>query len=127
GLQQLMPMDVPDDGFRHVGNCANLEDLWCMYCRDTGDVATSHLGGLTKLRTYYAGSTRITDRSLEILGRIDSLEKLEFWMCGGITDAGLKHLTGLPRLREVDLASPRITREGAAIFPAGVRVTYHSA
>jgi len=35
-----MPMNVPDPGFRHVGRCAELEDLWCMYCRDTGDAAT---------------------------------------------------------------------------------------
>ena len=32
-LRALMPMDVPDDGFRHVGRCAQLEGLLCMYCR----------------------------------------------------------------------------------------------
>src|SRR5439155_23269020 len=32
-LRGLMPMDVPDEGFRHVGRCENLESLWCMYCR----------------------------------------------------------------------------------------------
>src|SRR5207244_10131931 len=30
-LRQLMPMDVPDAGFRHIGRCENLEYLWCMY------------------------------------------------------------------------------------------------
>jgi hypothetical protein len=36
-LRALMPMDVSDEGFRHVGRCERLEQLWCMYCRDTGD------------------------------------------------------------------------------------------
>ncbi|HEY2806767.1 MAG TPA: hypothetical protein VGI92_12990 [Gemmatimonadales bacterium] len=125
-LRQIVPMGFTDDGFRQLGACANLEDLWCMYCRETGDVGTSYLAGLKKLRMYYAGSTHITDGSLAILGRIDSLEKLEFWMTDGVTDAGLRHLTRLPRLREIELACPHITREGAAVFPPTVRVTYHS-
>ena len=41
-----------------------LEGLWCMYCRDTTDAATEHIAGLSKLKTYYAGQTKITDRSL---------------------------------------------------------------
>lgn len=126
-LRQLMPMDVPDDGFRHVGACTKLENLWCMYCQDTGDTATGHIAGLSMLKTYYAGKTRITDKSLEILGRMPSLERLELWETAGITDAGLAHLAGLPRLREVSLEGlAGVTREGAAIFPATVQVNYSS-
>ncbi len=44
-LRQLMPMDVPDTGFRHIGRCENLEGLWCMYCQDTGDAATEYIAG----------------------------------------------------------------------------------
>jgi hypothetical protein len=124
-LRGLMPMDVSDAGFRHVGGCAQLEDLWCMYCRDTGDAATAHLAGLSRLKSYYAGSTRITDRSLETLGRMSSLERLEFSDCAGITDAGVACLARLPRLREVSLGgAPGITRAGVAVFPAAVRVNY---
>jgi F-box and leucine-rich repeat protein 14 len=126
-LTQLMPMDVADDGFRHVGRCLRLEELWCMYCRDTTDAATAHLAGLSRLRRYYAGRTRITDRSLEMLGRLSALEAIELSECAGITDAGLAHLTGLSRLRELTIGgSPQVSREGAAIFPAHVRVR-HSA
>ena len=57
-----------------VGRCLNLEALWCMYCRDTGDGTTDHIAGLSQLKTYYAGKTNITDRSLETLGRMVSLE-----------------------------------------------------
>lgn len=121
-LRGLLPMDVPEDGFRHVGRCEQLENLWCMYCADTGDIATEHIAGLSHLKTYYAGSTRITDRSLEILSRMRSLEKLEFWDCAGITDAGIAFLSGLPHLREVTVSSsPKVTREGMAIFPPAIR------
>lgn len=120
-----MPMDVTDDDFRHVGRCEQLENLWCMYCRDTGDAATEHLAGLSKLKTYYAGKTKITDRSLEILGSMLSLETLEFWECGGITNAGLTALAGLPKLREITAGgSPNVTRAGMAVFPSTVRANY---
>jgi hypothetical protein len=124
-LRELMPMDVPDAGFRHVGRCEHLEGLWCMYCRDTGDAATEHISGLSGLKTYYAGKTRITDHSLEILGRMASLERLEFWQCAGVTDAGVAHLAGLPRLREIGLDGlPNVTRKAVGLFPAHVRVNY---
>jgi hypothetical protein len=124
-LRELMPMDVPDSGFRHVGECGRLEALWCMYCRDTGDAATEHLKGLANLKTYYAGASQITDRSLEILGRMESLERIEFWQCLGISDAGIAHLAGLPRLREVTLGGlPGVTLEATRLFPARVQLTY---
>lgn len=126
-LKELMTMDVPDDGFRHVGKCAQLEALWCMYCTDTGDIATGHLAGLTSLNTYAAFSSRITDQSLKILGRLPTIERLTFEHCAQITNAGLASLAALPRLREVRLeGSPFVTREGAMTFPANVRVTYEA-
>ena len=124
-LRQLLPMDVSDEGFRHVGRCEQLERLWCMYCRDTTDVATGHIAGLPKLKMYYAGQTKITDRSLEILGRMTSLEALEFWNCAGITARGARHLTGLPHLREVTFDRCRhMTADVKAFFPAHVRVRH---
>jgi hypothetical protein len=123
-LRFLMPMEVTDAGFRHVGECRNLEGLWCMYCRETGDEATEHIKDL-RLKHYYAGKTQITDRSLEILGRMSSLEKLEFWQCAGITDAGIAHLTQLPRLREIGLDGlPHVSAAISSLFPSGVRVNY---
>ncbi|HUF27827.1 MAG TPA: hypothetical protein VMM18_12705 [Gemmatimonadaceae bacterium] len=125
-LQFLMPMDVGDDGFRHVGACEGLKSLWCMYCRDTGDEATAHIASLG-LELYYAGKTRITDRSLEILSRMTTLESLEFWETAGITDAGVAMLAGLPRLRKISVeGAPRVTRQGMAVFPAGVDVNHGS-
>ncbi|HSC28044.1 MAG TPA: ankyrin repeat domain-containing protein [Vicinamibacterales bacterium] len=123
-LRELMPMDVQDEGFRHVGRCERLEALWCMYCRETTDAATEHICGLTRLKTYYAGRTKITDRSLQILAGMPSLEKLEFWSCAGITNTGAAHLAALPQLREVTFGDcRRITPDAAALFPPHVRVS----
>jgi hypothetical protein len=124
-LRQLMPMDVTDDGFRHVGACERLENLWCMYCRNTGDPATGHIAGLRNLTSYYAGKTRITDRSLEILSGLTSLEKLEFWEIAAITNTGVAALAGLPNLKEITVeGSPNVTRDGMAVFPSRVRVGF---
>jgi hypothetical protein len=124
-LRQLMPMDVPDTGFRHIGRCENLEGLWCMYCQDTGDAATEHIAGLKGLKDYYAGHTRITDRSLQTLGRMVSLERLGFWQCAALTDAGIAHLTGLPNLREITLDGlPGVTKNVMDLFAPHVRANY---
>jgi hypothetical protein len=94
-----------------------------MYCRDTTDLATEHIEGLPNLQTYYAGATKITDRSLEILGRVLSLERATFYACFGVTDAGLGALARLPRLREVVLEDlPNVTAGAETLFPASVRV-----
>jgi hypothetical protein len=88
-------------------------------------VATEHIAGLSRLKKYFASYTRITDRSLEILGGILSLEQITLTACAGVTDAGVKRLVSLPRLREVDLSGmPNVTAESIAMFPAHVRVKH---
>jgi hypothetical protein len=124
-LRELTPIGVKDDGFRHVGQCERLTRLTCMYCRDTTDLATEHIAGLRQLTYYYAGLTLITDRSLEILGRMTSLEQIDLYGCNHVTDTGLVHLAALPRLREVHLDSlPGVTLEGTRVLPAHVRVKF---
>jgi hypothetical protein len=123
-LRELTPIDVNDSGFRHIGRCATLERLSCMYCRETTDAATNHIAGL-QLRAYYAGLTQITDRSLEILGGMTSLEQIELYECLHVTDAGLVFLSTLPRLRQIEISgSPRVTLEGTGVFPQTVTVRY---
>jgi hypothetical protein len=95
-----------------------------MYCRETTDAATAYITDL-RIKYYYVGLTLITDRSLELLGRMPSLEQVELYECRGVTDAGLVSLAGLPRLRSVEVSgSPGVTLEGTKVFPAGVRVKY---
>jgi hypothetical protein len=124
-LKELLPMDVRDDGFRHIGRSQRLESLILMYCRDTTDVATSHITGMENLKKYHAGYTLITDASLEMLSRIKSLEEISFEGCKFITDAGIPFLTNLPRLREISIGGcPKVTRSGTKEFASDVRVNY---
>ena len=124
-LTWLLPMDMTDQGFRHIGRCEQLEKLTCMYCRDTGDHATEHITGLSRLKQYYADQTRITDRSLAMLGGMTSLEDVTLSGCAGISNAGLAHLSRLPQLKKVAVdATPRVTRDGIAVFPANVQVDF---
>jgi hypothetical protein len=124
-LREFMPMDVGDDGFRHIGRSEQLESLILMYCRDTTDVATSHIVGMPNLKKYHAGYTMITDSSLEMLSRIRSLEEISFEGCSFITDAGIPFLKRLPHLRELSIGGcPKVTRSGMRGFAGGVRVNY---
>lgn len=59
-LAELMPMDVPDEGYRHIGKCAGIESLVLMYCHETTDRATEHITGMPRLKKYFASYTRIT-------------------------------------------------------------------
>ena len=124
-LRELMPMDVPDHGYRHVGRCGALESLILMYCRETTDAATGHLTGLSRLTTYFASYTRITDRTPALLGTMPTLEEITLDTCVGLTDTGIAALAGLPRLRRLSLSGmPRVTREAAARFPGRVAVRF---
>lgn len=119
-------MDVPDDGYRHIGRCRRLESLVLMYCRDTTDRATEHIATLSNLKKYYASYTRVTDRTPEILAGISSLETIGLTQLHGVTNAGIAALTRLPQLRELDLGGLRnVTADVVALFPAHVRVHYH--
>jgi hypothetical protein len=123
-LRELMPMDVPDEGYRHIARCEALESLILMYCRETSDVATEHIVRLPNLKNYFASYTRITDRTPELLSRIDSLERITLDSCSGVTNAGLAHLSRLPGLRELRVSGPQINSDILSAFPARIRVVY---
>jgi hypothetical protein len=106
--------DLP--GFRALATMPSLRGI-AVSCERVDD------GALSKL--YYAGKTRITDLSLEILARMDSLESIELWEIAGITDAGIAALAKLPNLREISVEdAPNVTRRGMSLFPPRVRVSY---
>jgi Leucine Rich repeat len=124
-LEELMPMDVPDAGYRHIGKCARLESLVLMYCRSTGDEATGHLPGLTRLKKYFASYNRITDRTPEILSGMPSLEEVTFDTCVGLTNEGVASLARLPRLRRVSVSGmPAVTGEIVTRFPSRIEVRH---
>lgn len=122
-LKELMPMDVPDAGYRHIGQCTQLESLILMYCRDTTDAATAHITGLQKLSTYFNSYTAITDRTPELLSGINALERITFDNCHGLTDAGVARLARLPGLRALRVYGRGVTADVAAAFAPRVAVS----
>jgi hypothetical protein len=120
-LRELMPMDVPDAGYRHIGRCSQLESLVLMYCRNTTDAATEHITRLT-LKKYFNSYTTITDRTPELLSTMDSLEEVTFDACHGLTNGGVAALSRLPRLRVVRAAGRGLSGEVASAFREGVEV-----
>jgi hypothetical protein len=123
-LKELMPMDVPDAGYRHIGRCVRLEALILMYCRDTTDAATEHITGLRNLSYYFNSYTTITDRTPELLSTMDSLERVTFDACHELTNAGVARLARLPRLRELRVSGKEVTSAVRAAFSPRVRVFY---
>jgi hypothetical protein len=121
-LRELMPMDIPDAGYRHIARCEPLESLILMYCRDTTDAATEHITRLRNLSYYFNSYTTITDRTPELLSTMDSLERITFDVCHGLTNAGVARLARLPRLRELRVSGRQISGDVAGAFPPRVSV-----
>lgn len=121
-LRELMPMDIPDAGYRHIGRCEALESLVLMYCRDTTDAATEQITGLSRLRRYFNSYTMITDRTPELLSTMQSLEEITFDACHGLTDAGLAQLAQLPRLRTLRVAGRGVSAHVCDAFGTHVEV-----
>jgi len=121
-LRELMPMDIPDAGYRHVAGCEQLESLILMYCRDTTDAATEHITGLRKLTHYFNSYTTVTDRTPELLSTMVSLERVTFDTCHGLTNAGVARLARLPKLRELRVSGKGITSGVHEAFPSRIRV-----
>ena len=93
-----------------------------MYCRDTTDVATEQLAGLTALRSYFNSYTTITDRTPELLSRLDSLERVTLDNCHQLTNAGIAHLARLPRLTHLRVNSHGVTPVVRTAFAVTVDV-----
>jgi hypothetical protein len=123
-LRELMPMDIPDAGYRHIGKCAELEALILMYCRDTTDAATEQIIGLSRLKRYFNSYTVVTDRTPEVLSKMDSLERITFDACHNLTNEGVAKLARLPHLKELRVSGKGVTPEIKSSFPPGVTVHY---
>ncbi len=121
-LQELVAIDIGDDGYRHIGRCPRMETLW--FGSETTDAATRHIEALATLTYVSLAGKAVTDASLEVLARMPQLEVIELHTCRGVTDAGLALIAESPNLRRVTLGGvPRVTRQAArAIFPPHVAV-----
>jgi hypothetical protein len=126
-LRELMPMDIPDAGYRHIGKCERLESLILMYCRETTDAATEQITTLGRLAYYFNSYTAITDRTPELLSEMDSLERVTFDSWHNLTNIGVAKLARLPRLKELSVSGRSITAGLEALFPHSVAVNREQA
>ena len=121
-LRELMPIDVPDAGYRHIGRCERLESLILMYCRDTADAATEHITGLSRLSYYFNSYTAVTDRTPALLSGMQSLERITFDACHNLTNAGVAELARLPKLRELRVSGRGVSSDVIRAFGPRVDV-----
>jgi hypothetical protein len=123
-LRVLMPMDIPDAGYRHIGQCEALDSLILMYCRDTTDAATEHITSLRKLTYYFNSYTTITDRTPELLSTMDSLERIELDRCHWITNEGVAKLARLPNLVRITVSGRQLTPDVVRAFGPDVETKF---
>jgi len=121
-LKELMPMDIPDDGYQHIGKCGGLESLILMYCRNTTDAATEQITTLPKLSYYFNSYTTITDRTPELLSSMDTLERITSAACHALIASGVMRLARLPRLQELRVSGGALTASIDRMFPPSVTV-----
>src|SRR5262249_51493484 len=97
----------------YVGRMTGLEELsigWGFHLTDKG---FGHLSGLKRLRILDVDNSKMTDASLDAVGKLTNLEQLQ--IAGeGFTDRGLARLEGLSHLKSLSLGrgEHRITDAG---------------
>jgi Leucine-rich repeat (LRR) protein len=98
---------IKGQGLRHFTNLRALDITWA-YVEDEG---LASLAGMTKLRKLWARDTRLTNKTLAVIGKLRELEQLDI---GGaeITEAGLAHLAGLTRMKKLDILGANVTDSG---------------
>jgi hypothetical protein len=112
-LEDLWAWRFGNAGYRYIGAVKGLKGLVNMYCNDTDDTTTEYIAGLSELAKYNIWTTQITDRSLEILSKMDSLREILLQKCNKVTNEGLGKLQRLPLLRSLRLRQCQgLTREG---------------
>jgi hypothetical protein len=120
-LRAFMPARLSDEGYRHVGRCGGIE--WLAFDEHNTDAATTYIANLPNLKSLSIPGSKISDRSLAILSRMESLERLELRGCTAITDAGVLLLGSLPKLsRLVVRECPQVTTAATAVLAERIDV-----
>ncbi len=77
---------------------------------DTDDSWITPIKGLSKLKRLHLEKTKVTDKSLSIVGAIGSLEYLNLYKTA-VTDRGLEKLNNLKKLKTLYLWQTKVTEE----------------
>jgi hypothetical protein len=145
----LSDTQASDDSMSNLGRLQKLQYLYMWDVSNVTDAGVAHLRGHRTLRYVHLSSSRITDKSLEVFGKMPQLEGLSLqynrftdeglghvaqltnltslWVCGpegrepsSITDAGLRQLEGLNKLTKLGIRNTKVTPAGVAAFTKAV-------
>jgi len=94
-----------DDALRAIRDLRELEVLMLWNASELTDAGVECLRDMGRLRYIHLTGSRITDRSLEILGGLPSIDGLSLQF-NLFTDAGLAHLARLDRLKTLWVCAP---------------------
>lgn len=101
---------LTDEGFSHVGKCAQLTQLRIVRTGVTDD-AFEHLTNLQQLQSLDISNVVVRDKSMRAIGELRQLKKLRLYSTA-ITDEGLVNLKNLSQLRELTLYRCTINGRG---------------
>ncbi len=97
--------------FTNLPTSIELLGLSFLPCSDDNLACLQHLTSLKELKL---GSTKITDRGLAHLVKLDQLTSLNLDNCEGITDDGMSHIAKLKSLQKLCLRYTNISDSGVA-------------
>ncbi len=109
----LQGSQATDEGLKHVGAIASLEELYIWNAAEITDAGIAHLKDLKRLRVIHLDHSRVTDRALGALAQLPALEEMAL-QSNQFTDRGLDLLRGNRSLKKlcVGLGQGKITDAG---------------
>jgi hypothetical protein len=117
GLRSLLLKEsqATDEGMRHIGKMAGLEELLIWDAESVTDGGVAHLAGLKGLKNIHISHSNLTDVSLALLSRLPAIETLSLQQ-NHFSDEGLARLTGKERLKGlyIGIGDLRVTDAGLA-------------
>jgi hypothetical protein len=119
----LCPMDkVSVKDFAPIRQLKSLRKVKLTGSR-INDEYVEQLSGCTKLEIIELVDTRITDRSLAILGQLKNLRQVILAFCPGVTDRGIMELGKLSELEAFVLTdAPNVTGTGLAALQTATKL-----
>lgn len=103
--------DIDDDGLKNLQGLSQLRELSLNGAEQISDTGLAHLSAVTTLRVLDLQRTKITDDSLEWIGRQRHLQRLSIHETA-ITDAGISHLADLKELTALNLSKTQVSDQG---------------
>jgi hypothetical protein len=105
-LKSAKLAEVTDEGLKHICTLAKLKKLKLSFQSKITGVGLQYLHGLSSLQCLLLEDMKVTDADIQhLLHGLKTLRQLELHDMDGMSDAGLQHLIGLPALRQLGLSN----------------------